>query len=96
MRATTTEATAVVSRWLTSVPIRFLLRQKMSSGTRANGMPNESTTWLMTSERLGLSPMARMIEGGRHGYYAAQEQRYLPVDEPLHHDLPTTGSRRKS
>src|SRR5829696_9101027 len=36
----------------------------MSNGTSANGMPKESTTWLITSERLGLRPMAKMIRAG--------------------------------
>src|SRR5215217_2818984 len=92
MRATTTAATDVVSRWLTSVPITSLLRQKMSSGMSANGMPNERTTWLMTSERLGCETNGKHDQGRHHGYDTAQEQRYLPVDEPLHHDLPAEGT----
>jgi hypothetical protein len=38
-------------------------------------MPNESTTWLMTSERLGFEADAEDDEGGRHGYEVRQEQR---------------------
>ena len=29
----------------------------ITSGMRANGMPNESTTWLMTSAWVGFSPI---------------------------------------
>src|SRR5215212_8132644 len=64
MSVTTTVATAVVTRWLTKAPITLRLRQKSKSGMRAKGMPKESTTWLITSERLGLTPMARIVSAG--------------------------------
>src|SRR5215213_390730 len=37
----------------------------LTSGTSAKGMPNESTTWLSTSARLGSTPIARMISAGK-------------------------------
>src|SRR4051794_37464511 len=37
---------AVVRRRLTSAPIISRRRVKMTSGTSANGMPNDKTTWL--------------------------------------------------
>jgi hypothetical protein len=43
-------AMAVVARLLTSVPIKFRLRQWIRSGMSAKGMPQESTTWLMTRD----------------------------------------------
>src|SRR5262249_40523947 len=50
---TTTVAAAVVDRRLTSSPIRRRSRQNSSSGSSANGMPNDSTTWLSTSACVG-------------------------------------------
>ena len=46
---------------MVNAPITLRLRQKIKSGMSAKGMPKESTTWLMTSERLGLMPTARSI-----------------------------------
>jgi hypothetical protein len=45
----------------------------------------------MISERLGLRPIQRMMRAG-HGYGAPQEQRYLPVDKPLHDHLTAEGT----
>ena len=45
------------ARGLVSVPISPRLRVKSTSGIRAKGMPKESTTWLMTSVRVGSTPM---------------------------------------
>lgn len=64
MRATTTEATAVVERRLTNAPIMLRLRQKIKSGMSAKGMPKESTTWLITNARLGLRPTAITSKAG--------------------------------
>ncbi len=52
MSVTTTVAMAVVRRWLTRAPITLRLRQWISSGIRAKGMPKESTTWLMRGHRM--------------------------------------------
>ena len=39
-------------------------RVSSTSGTSANGMPNDSTTWLITSERVGSRPIASTISAG--------------------------------
>src|SRR6266851_2769325 len=62
--ATTAVETSVVGRWLTSVPISPRSRQKMTSGIKANGIPNDSTTWLSTSARVGSSPTPITISAG--------------------------------
>ena len=66
-------------------------RVKITSGISANGMPNESTTWLITSVRDGSSADRDHDERGQHRHRAADEQRDLALDEALHHDL--TGER---
>ncbi len=42
----------------------FLLLVNMIKGTRANAMPNESTTWLITSALDGFTPHNIMSRGG--------------------------------
>ena len=41
-----------------------LRRVSSTSGTSANGMPNDSTTWLMTSALDGSTPIASTISAG--------------------------------
>ena len=53
------QAVTEVRRLLTSPPITFRLLVKRTRGTSANGMPNESTTWLRTSALVGSTPMRR-------------------------------------
>src|SRR3954469_8481539 len=62
--AATAHATTDVSRRLTSSPISDLSRVKMTSGISANGIPNESTTWLRTSAADALTPIAMMTSAG--------------------------------
>ena len=64
IRAAIATATTVVERRLTWTPITSLRRVSSSSGTRANGIPNESTTWLKTSALVVLTPTARMTSAG--------------------------------
>ena len=49
----TSAAAVVVIRRLTSDPISERSRTKSTSGTSANGIPNDSTTWLTISARRG-------------------------------------------
>src|SRR5215210_781025 len=60
----TTEATTVVRPRLTSAPMTSRRRVSSTSGTSANGMPKERTTWLMTSERDGSSPRPSTASAG--------------------------------
>src|SRR5206468_4084512 len=53
MRAATTAAAVDVARWFTSTPMTSRRLVKRTSGTSAKGIPNESTTWLITSVRDG-------------------------------------------
>ena len=76
-----------VARRLTRSPISSRLRQKITSGMSANGIPNESATCEMMSALEGLTPIASTIERRRHRDDAAQEERDLAVDVALHHDL---------
>ena len=91
---TTTVAMVVVRRWLTRVPITLRLRQKISKGIRAKGMPKESTTWLRTSERLGLRPTAKHDEGREHRDEASEPQWDAPVDKTLHDHLAAQRTHR--
>ena len=50
-------------------------------------MPNESTTWLITSASVGSSPIAMHDQRRRQGDRPPQEDRDPALDEPLHHDL---------
>ena len=62
--AATMRGDAVVRRRLTSAPMTSRRRVSSTSGTSANGIPNESTTWLITSARVGLTPTASTISAG--------------------------------
>ncbi len=62
--AATTDATTVVARRLTSAPMMSRRRVSSTSGTSANGMPKDSTTWLITSAREGLTPSPSTISAG--------------------------------
>ena len=46
------------------MPISDRLRQNMTSGMSANGIPNDSTTWLRISAFEGLTPIAMMMRAG--------------------------------
>ena len=67
---------------------RAVAAEPAASGISANGIPNESTTWLSTSARDGSTPSGDDHERRGHRDRAAQEQRDAAPDEPLHHDLP--------
>src|SRR4051812_23539535 len=62
--AATMLAATVVRPRLTSAPITSRRRVSSTSGTSANGMPNESTTWLITSDLVGFRPSASTISAG--------------------------------
>src|SRR5262245_43653767 len=64
MTAAIAHAATFVSLVFTREPMRSRRLVKMTSGTSANGMPKERTTWLMTRARLGSTPMARMMSAG--------------------------------
>ena len=83
----TTTAAAVVERRLTSPPISARLRQNMTSGISANGIPNDSTTWLRISAFEGLTPDRDDHERRHHRDRPPQRERDLALDEALHHDL---------
>ena len=57
-------ATTVVERRLTSAPMTERSLQNQRRGIRANGMPNESTTWLSTSAREASTPRAMIRSAG--------------------------------
>ena len=76
-----------VARRLTRSPISSGLRQKITSGMSANGIPNESAICETTSALEGLTPIARITSDGRHRDDAAQVERDLALDVALHHDL---------
>ena len=63
--AATTEAMTVVRRAVDE-RAHDVARRRVSStsGTSANGMPKDSTTWLITSARVGLAPIASTISAG--------------------------------
>ena len=63
MTATATEAT-VVSRRLTCTPITRGSQVSSTRGARASGMPNDSSTWLRTSARVGSNPRASSVSAG--------------------------------
>ena len=52
-------------------PITSRRLVNMTSGMSANGIPNESTTWLMTSVRDGSTPMRDHDECGQHRHRPA-------------------------
>ena len=53
-----------MARRLTSEPISERSRQNSRSGISANGIPNESATWLSTSARDGSMPTAMITSAG--------------------------------
>ncbi|MNN77233.1 hypothetical protein D3C81_1936780 [compost metagenome] len=54
----------VVIRWFTSPFMILRSLVKITSGIKAKAIPNESTTWLMTSALVALMPKAMMASGG--------------------------------
>ena len=57
--------------WFTRSPMTSRRLVNMTSGMSANGIPNESTTWLITSVRDGSTPMRDHDECGKHRHRAA-------------------------
>jgi hypothetical protein len=55
---------AVSHLGLTIAPITERRLAAITSGTRANGIPNESTTWLRTKASVGGRPNPRTIRAG--------------------------------
>ena len=53
-----------VQRPMANAPMMRLLRVIRTSGTRANGIPKLSITWLRTRMRVGLSPQASTARAG--------------------------------
>ena len=58
------QARMAVTRRLTWAPITSRRQVSSTSGTKANGMPKDSTTWLSTSASVGFIPAAMMISAG--------------------------------
>ncbi len=86
--AVTAHAATVVIRRLTSGPMIERFDVKTTSGTSANGIPNESTTCESTSVRDGLTPIAITTNAGIIVTSRRTSHRDLAPDEALHHDLP--------
>ena len=55
-----------------------------TSGMRANGMPNESTTWLSTRASVGSTPIAEDDERGDQRDEPARDQRHADVQQAVH------------
>ena len=53
-----------MSRPLTCAPITSRRLVRSTSGTSANGIPNDRTTWLSTSASVALTPSARTTSAG--------------------------------
>ena len=49
---------------MANAPITSRRPVSTTSGTSANGIPNDSTTWLSTSAPVGLTPTARITSAG--------------------------------
>jgi hypothetical protein len=64
----------------------------MTSGTSANGMPKDSTTWVSTKALVGLAPGRQDRQCGDHGDRPAGQQRDPEPDESGHHDLAGVGA----
>src|SRR5919197_1511177 len=64
MSAATTTAATVVARWFTRTPMTSRRLVKRTSGMSANGIPKESTTWLITSVRDGSTPIPTTMSAG--------------------------------
>ena len=64
-------------------------RVNITSGISAKGMPNESTTWLITSVRVGSSPMRDHDQRRQHRDQPRRTQiGIVPVQKALHDHLP--------
>jgi hypothetical protein len=63
-------------------------RVSMTSGTSANGIPNDSTTWDRTSARVGVDPDGEHRERGREREGAPEQQGDAAAQVALEHDLP--------
>src|SRR5581483_5161229 len=64
IRTATADAATVVRRVFASAPIRSRLLVNTTSGTSANGIPNERITWLKTSVREGSAPATTAAKAG--------------------------------
>ena len=73
---------AVVTRRLTSPPISSRSRRTRTSGTSANGIPNDRNTWLRTSARDGLAPDREQGQRREHRHRPPDEDRDPAPDEP--------------
>ncbi|CFS53977.1 Uncharacterised protein [Mycobacterium tuberculosis] len=60
----TTQPTQVVARWLVSPPITAGLPVSLTSGSTANGIPNDSTTCESTNVRVGSKPSVSIANAG--------------------------------
>ena len=92
MTAATAAAATVVVRLLTSAPMTSRRRVSRTSGIRANGIPKDSTTWEITSARVGSDAGRDDHERRRQRHEPAHDQRDPPPQEPLHHDLAGEGA----
>ena len=91
MSAAAMLAATVVIRRLTRPPMMSRRRVSSRSGTSANGMPNDSTTWLSTSASVGFTPIARTTSAGSIVTRRRRTIGIVRCDEALHDDL--TGQR---
>ena len=80
---------------VTRLPISFGLRQNMTSGISANGMPKERNTWLSTRARDGSKWIPITIMAGTMVIARRRKIGDLAVDEALHHHLAGQGPDRR-
>ena len=59
-----TTASTVVHQRFADPPSSSRRVVSRTSGISANGMPNDSTTWLSTSASVGSTPSSRMMSAG--------------------------------
>ena len=90
--ATQAQAQIVVRRRLTWLPMIPALLVSTTSGTRANGMPKDRTTWLRTRAPVVLAPDGQDDQRGEHGDRAPGEQRDAEAGEARHDDLAGVGA----
>src|SRR5690606_29909465 len=63
-RTDATTPAAVVSHRFANVPRTLDLAVRITRGMRANGIPNDRTTWLRTRAAVGSNPIERMTSAG--------------------------------
>src|SRR5262249_36025522 len=87
IRPERTLTTAVSQAGLASEPIKSRLRASLTSGIHAKGGPDREPT-LAPAQRVGrIEPYAKHDQRRRQSDRPSKEERDLPTNEALHHDL---------